>query len=467
MGIKTTRFTEFSLRRSAFGRELEIRGVDTARTLFAKHTQRRFRSLVALVRSGVHHCVMIVADGQEWKRTHDAIVPHLQPACVARHQAAVVQAVADEAFGQIAAGSLGAGSAPVPVVIEVEPLMRRVTVSVMAHLLFGRALDLAQADELQRTLGESMRELPPGLLGAINKMIGMGLRVLHVPQWQRVVLPRAQRHALRGLLDWIENQMQVPPGANVDQPLLESLRARFAGLKPRQQQRCIAAECAMLLMAGIETTAAALTFALAEIANSDAVREAVTAEARGAPGQLSGDVLAQNYPCINRVLRETLRRHAVVPTMLREAASDLEIRGRRAGSGEEETIKIKRGTVLRYFPVHGNLQRDLWPDPQYFDPDRFGGPLSAEQRKHHHTFGLGPQSCPGRSLATMEFILILRAFFRELDLEVTPLTQPIAIQRTALLTIRPIGVRVTVRGASERTRHSAISICPSSNRAGG
>jgi cytochrome P450 len=460
MGIKTTRFTEFSLRRSAFGCELEIRGVDTARTLFAKHTQRRFRSLVALVRSGVHHCVMIVADGQEWKRTHEAIIPHLQPACVARHQAAVVQAVADEAFGQIAARSFGAGSAPVPVVIEVEPLMRRVTVSVMAHLLFGRALDLAQADELQRTLSESMRELPPGLLGGINRMIGMGLRLLNVPQWQRVVLPRAQRHALRELLDWIENQMQVPPGANVDQPLLESLRARFAELKPRQQQRRIAAECAMLLMAGIETTAAALTFALAEIANSDAVRDDVTAEARGAEGHASVDALTQNYPCIYRVLRETLRKHAVVPTMLREAANDFEIRGRRPGASEEETVRIKRGTVLRYFPVHGNLQREIWTDPQCFDPDRFGGPLSAEQRKHHHTFGLGPQSCPGRSLATMEFILILRAFLRKLDLEVTPLAQPIAVRRTALLTIRPMGVRVTVRGASGAPSTARSAVVP-------
>jgi hypothetical protein len=46
---------------------------------------------------------------------------------------------------------------------------------------------------------------------------------------------------------------------------------------------------------------------------------------------------------------------------------------------------------------------------------------------------------------------------------VTPLTQPIAVQRTALLTIRPIGVRVTVRGATECTDYGAISACPVSN----
>lgn len=459
--IETTRFTEFSLRRSWLGGEIEVKSADTARALFAKQAQLRYRSLVALVRSGLRQRVMIVADGEEWRRTRQAIVPHLHAACVARRQATVIEAVAEEAFAGIAARSLAGGLAPATVKIEVEPLMRGVTLSVMAHVLFGRALALDEAEELQHTLSLCMREIS-GIPGLINRAGALALHALRVPHWQRFVLPRAQRRAVRELLDWIGRRIDAQ---SEHAPVLDDLRSRLAGHDPRQLRRRIAAECMMLFIAGIETTAAALTFALAEIANNQTIRDAVTAEARRVHGPGSAEGLTHEYPCIYRVLCETLRRHTIVPTMLREAQSDQEIRGHRPGASERESIGIKRGTVLRYLPVRGNLRRDLWHEPLRFDPDRFAQALSAEQKKNYHTFGLGPQSCPGRALAIMEIILILRAFFRRLDLDIKPLTRAIPVERNALFTIRPVGVTVGVRAArpsSMADEPSSAAVCPMS-----
>jgi cytochrome P450 len=128
--------------------------------------------------------------------------------------------------------------------------------------------------------------------------------------------------------------------------------------------------------------------------------------------------LTIQYPTLYHVLRETLRRHTIVPTMLREAKTDLAIPGvkerRRAGC---KPSKIRRGSVLRYLPVRGNMRRSIWKQPHRFDPSRFAKPLTAEQKKNHHMFGLGPQSCPGRAMAITETILILKAFFMRFDLE--------------------------------------------------
>jgi cytochrome P450 len=441
-----TRFKEFSIRRTLFGRRLDVHRFETARALFSKKAQSRYRPLAALVRSGVHHRVMIVADGENWGQTHEAIAPHLHAGPVANRHAPVIVSVAERAFAELAERSATAGPVPAPVDLEVESLMRTVTASVMGQVVFGRALSLTEADELQKMLSVCSQEIRVGAPALINWLGAVGLRILNLSQYQRFIFPPAQRKALTHVLDWMGNQFDAPPESGSSKTMLDSLRSRFAGLSPPAERRRIAAECAMMFIAGVETTAAALTFAIAEIANNSTIRDALVAEVRrerAEPGAADG--VTADYPYVYQVLRETLRRHTIVPTMLREAESDQEIRGTKPGADGETQVKVKRGTVLRYLSVQGNLRRTLWPDAHHFKPERFAEPLTAEQRRNYHTFGIGPQSCPGRLLAIAEIILILRAFFQKLELLPTALSQPIPVERTALLTIRPVGVTARVR----------------------
>jgi len=95
---KGCRFAEFSDRRTLLGCELNVNSIGTARARFLKNTQRRYRPLAALLCSALGHRVMIVADGEEWKRTHSAIVPHLQATAVAQECAPVIKSVAERIF---------------------------------------------------------------------------------------------------------------------------------------------------------------------------------------------------------------------------------------------------------------------------------------------------------------------------------------------------------------------------------
>jgi len=452
------RYTEFSVHRSPLGCEVNVNSIGTARALFLKQTQLRYRPLAALVRSAVKHRVMIVADGEEWRRTRDAITPHLAAVPIAREYAPVIKTAAETIFDNLVERSAGAAAAPALIDIDVESLMRVVISAVIGYVLFGEVLSLSEAEYLDKTLSKATQMVRGNIPSLINTVIAAALHLFNCSEHQPFLFPREQRKAVRHLLGWIGAKIDAAELAGATVPLLESLKSRFADRGPAAQRRCIVAEYSMMFVAGIETTAAALTFAIAEIANNASVCDEVIKEARReAEAEFDGEALTLRYPYIYHVLRETLRRHTIVPTMLREAESDQQIIGKRAGddSGETvefgETVKIKRGSVLRYLPVQGNMRRSIWEHPHRFDPDRFGRPLTAEQKKSHHTFGLGPQSCPGRAMAITETILILKTFFERFDLEHKTITQNISIERNVLLTIRPVGVSARVRAAARRT----------------
>jgi cytochrome P450 len=439
---------EFSVYRSPLGCQVNTSSVDTAKVLFLKQTQRRYGPLAALLRSAFRHRVMIVADGEAWQRTHAAISPHLHGARVAREYVPLIKSVAAKIFDELAVRSAGAGPVPVPVHIEVESLMRVVTLSVMGYILFGVALSVDEAEYLEKTLSLASQRVRGRVPILINAAVAIVLRALNRSQNQVFVFPREQRQALKDLLRWIGAKVDQARSAAVPIPLLDSLTSRFAHDAPARQKRFIVAEYAMLCVAGIDTTAATLTFAIAEITNNPAVRDAVITEARrGREDAPTSDALTGQYPHIYHVMRETMRRHTIVPNKMREAASDQEIRGKRHGSTDaEETVKVKRGSVLRYVPARGNMQHTIWELPHRFDPNRFARPLTADQKKNYHTFGFGPQSCPGGAMAVTETILILQAFFERLDIEHQEITQSIPVVSNGL-TIRPVGVTARVLAA--------------------
>ena len=85
------RCKEFSVHHGPTGCELNIASIKTARALFLKHVPLRYKPLVALLRTAMRHRVMIVSDGEDWRRTHDAINPEFQAGVVAGQYAPVIE----------------------------------------------------------------------------------------------------------------------------------------------------------------------------------------------------------------------------------------------------------------------------------------------------------------------------------------------------------------------------------------
>ena len=124
-------------------------------------------------------------------------------------------------------------------------------------------------------------------------------------------------------------------------------------------------ELMTLLVAGHETTATALTWALYWIDKLPLVRAKLLAELQSLDGSLDRGILFR-LPYLNAVCSETLRIHPVgMLTFPRITRSRLELMG---SSLEPGTIVV--GCI--YLTHH---REDVYPDPDQFRPEWFGTPL--------------------------------------------------------------------------------------------
>jgi cytochrome P450 len=387
--------------------------------------------------------VLITSDGEEWQRTQQAIAPSLHAGTVAAEYGPVIEQTTREALAQIADRDRAGNGAGVE--LDVETLARTIGCSVLGFVLFGRALPLAEAARIEADLNVAMRGLKPGALTSLNTMLAVVYRTLRVPTYQRVLLGPGQFQRARRLVRWIEAELRTLEASQAKVAIFQRLQERFATLPAGRRRRAIAAEYAMFFIAGVETMAASVAFAVAEIAANPEILRMVEEEARRFEWADGAAELAARYPYIQAVYRETLRRHTIVPTLLRESSANLSLEGTAGDGSPKCPVRTAKGAVLRYLIVAGHLSRAVWTNPNRFQPERFLTPLNGEQASHYMPFGVGPQKCPGHAMATNESTIILAELFHRFDVEPRPTPNGIPVERSAMYTNRPVGVKVRVR----------------------
>ena len=213
-------------------------------------------------------------------------------------------------------------------------------------------------------------------------------------------------------------------------------------------------QVAMLFLAGHETSASALSWALHLLAHSPSVQQRLHEEAatlfdpaQEDPSSMKDLALARN------VFREALRLFPPVGFFARESAQACTMRDKRVPA--HASVVISPWLIQRH--------RDLWARPDEFDPDRYdevagdapgdGPGLSAREslRRAYLPFGMGPRVCIGAAFAQQEAALILATLAREFRFEPVPGHVPEPVGR---LTIRAEnGIRLHVfqrRGDEER-----------------
>lgn len=144
--------------------------------------------------------------------------------------------------------------------------------------------------------------------------------------------------------------------------------------------------CSQLMLAGLDTVAAALAFTMLYLARNPDLRRAMVAD-----------------PSLIRVgTEDMLRRHGVL-TIAREVMADYELHG----------VTLKKGDLIALpTPLHG-LDDRIFPDPMTVDPDR--------PRQEIMTFAAGPHRCPGAQLARFELRAVLEEWLARIpDFDVDP-----------------------------------------------
>jgi cytochrome P450 len=92
-------------------------------------------------------------------------------------------------------------------------------------------------------------------------------------------------------------------------------------------------------------------------------------------------------------------------------------------------------------------RRELWPNPEGFDPERFAAePSAARHRFAYFPFGGGPRQCIGNQFALMEALIILAMVTQRHCLDLVPGHR---VEPHALITLHPRhGVPMTLQPAA-------------------
>jgi cytochrome P450 len=179
-----------------------------------------------------------------------------------------------------------------------------------------------------------------------------------------------------------------------------------------------------LLLAGHETTATALSWALYEVGRDPGLRARTQAAADA--GDADGDAW------LDAVLKESMRLHPVIPMVVRTLVRPATIGG----------VDLPAGVTVGPSIIVSHQRSEAFPDPEAFRPGRFLG-----SNPPPHTwipFGGGVRRCIGAGFSLMEGVAVLREVFAAYDVEALGSDEP-KVRNITSVPRRGARIRITSR----------------------
>ncbi|WP_019450909.1 cytochrome P450 [Cupriavidus sp. BIS7] len=194
-----------------------------------------------------------------------------------------------------------------------------------------------------------------------------------------------------------------------------------------------------LFLAGHETSASALTWALYLLSQCPHLQDKIVAEIEAVVGDrdfVAGDI--KDLPTLGNVFRETLRLYPPVGFFVREAAQSQCIRNK----------EVKEGSPIMISPWLLHRHRTLWERPDDFAPERFDTDAGKASAKCAYLpFSKGPRVCIGAAFATQEAVLILASIVRRYRVEADNGHVPKVVGRVTVRSGNGVRVRLYRRQA--------------------
>jgi cytochrome P450 len=189
-------------------------------------------------------------------------------------------------------------------------------------------------------------------------------------------------------------------------------------------------ELITILLAGHETTATALAWALYELGRCPAELEKLRTELESL-GPNPDPGLTTKLPYLSAVCNETLRLHTLLPEVARVLVSPLELYGYTIPAGDSVGISIM---AIHHDP-------DLYPEPDQFIPDRFVGRTYSPFE--FLPFGGGHRRCLGAGLSDYEMRIALAEIVTHWEFETVAIEEEI---RHDIAMGPKNGIRLRIKG---------------------
>ncbi len=299
--------------------------------------------------------------------------------------------------------------------LDAHAAMTELTLRIATETLFG-----SDESESAHSVGDALR-----LMMAEFPYMLTPLSALR----QRLPFPNTLRFgAARKMLDEIIYGLiarRRAGGVDRGDALSMLLASQDAETEQQPHDEQIRDEIMTLFMAGHETTANALTWALYLLAQHPAVDERTAVAARAGDAEYVG-----------RVVKEVLRLYPPAWIIGREALRDVTL---------ADGSVIPRGTTVFAAPLLLHRRPEYFADPERFDPDRWLGPEPAPFS--YIPFGGGARRCIGEEFAAREAAIVLEQLMQRYHFALAPGAR---VGVAPLVTLRPDGPVMMITSARTR-----------------
>ncbi|MEY8830742.1 cytochrome P450 [Sedimentitalea sp. XS_ASV28] len=363
---------------------------------------------------------VFLTNGEAWKRQRRIIDPAFEGGRL-RDVFSAMQAAAEAAALRL---RHGAGDC-----IDIEPMASHMAADVIFRTLFSIPIEHETASRVFRLFRDYQRSQPILNLAAF----------VPVPRWMPRFFSRRTRQTAREIRALIteltrERMRRIEAGTAPDDLATKIMTTADPQTGQRFEAGEMVDQVAIFFLAGHETSASALAWALYLLAISPDWQDRVAEEAQNCAAETFSDM--GRLRLSRDVFREALRLYPPVPMMVREARCPERFRDR----------DVPRGAQIVLSPWHLHRHERLWERPDAFDPDRWNTENGRQcQRSAYLPFSGGSRVCPGAGFAMIEGPLLLSTLLRDFRVEPVAGREPVPVAHLTVRARDGIWLRITPR----------------------
>jgi cytochrome P450 len=345
---------------------------------------------------------LLTSHGEAWKRSRKIVAPALKRSRISSYAQSMVTAT-DAYVKTIQTGEQR----------DIHRDMMHLTLDIVAATLFGA--DVASDAE---TIGHSLEAL-------------MEEFILSARTWRRLVpewIPTPSKLRARKHVSGIDETLYAIIAKRREEGLGEDLLSLLLAATTEDGEKLndeqLRNEALTLFVAGHETTALALGYAIYLISRHPEVEAALHAELDEVlSGRLPTADDTRSLPWTTAIVNETMRLYPPAWAIGRETIKPWTYNGHEFPVGSQ--------FIMPQWVVHRDPR--FWDNPGVFQPQRFidGGP---SHRFAFFPFGGGGRICVGNHFAMMEMVLVLATLYQRVRFESDG-----ELQLQPSVTLRPIG----------------------------
>ncbi|CAF3108881.1 unnamed protein product [Rotaria sp. Silwood2] len=282
--------------------------------------------------------------------------------------------------------------------LDIHKEMTGLTLDIVTGCVFGSGL--MKDEHIRETIYQGFTKSLEDIEERTFNMIGVIPIINRLPLASKRRIDKSKesiRHAVKHIID--ERKKGFTKSACKGPDLLDLLLSAHGNDKT--------------MLAGHETTATLMTWTLYNLANNPDICHKLETEIDSVLND-NEEITASTLSLLiytELVLKETLRLHQSVPSLIRKAIEDNTLI---ASDGKH--ILIKKGTDIWIDLYTLHHSEEYWHEPFKFDPSRF----NERHLDIHLPFGSGPRSCIGQNFAMLEAKIMLAMIIKQFRFELIP-----------------------------------------------